>query len=86
VRNPHFYPVIGAYWVLLGVLDQSYEPDRKILNKTASLEKARSIKGRVKRKNISGDWKERCCSLRSPAHVMLRGSGEFALRRSILFS
>ena len=47
---------------------------------------ARSIKERVKRKNISGDWKERGCSLRSPAHVMLRGSGEFALRRSILFS
>ena len=47
---------------------------------------ARSIKGRVKRKDNLGDWKERRCSLRSPAQVMLRGSGVFALRRSILFS
>src|SRR6266404_4382469 len=44
---------------------------------------ARSIKGRVKRKNNPGDWKEQKRSPRSPAQVMLRGSGEFALRRSI---
>src|SRR5712664_2299346 len=44
---------------------------------------ARSIKGRVKRKNNPGDWKERSCSQRSPAQVMLRGFGVFALRRSI---
>jgi len=47
---------------------------------------ARSIKGRVKRKNNPGDWKEQKRSPRSPAQVMLRGSGVFALRRSILFS
>ena len=47
---------------------------------------ARSIKGRVKRKNIPGDWKEQKCSLRCPAQVMLRGSGVFALRRCILLS
>src|SRR5258706_1765856 len=41
---------------------------------------ARSIKGRVKRKNNPGDWKERCCSPRSPAQVMLRGYGAFAMR------
>jgi hypothetical protein len=46
---------------------------------------ARSIKGRVKRKNASCDWKEQKRLLRSPAQVMLRGSEVFALRRSILF-
>src|SRR6266404_86674 len=45
-----------------------------------------SIKGRVKGKNNPGDWKEQKRSPRSPAQVMLRGSGVFALRRSILFS
>jgi hypothetical protein len=47
---------------------------------------ARSIKGKVNSKHVSGDWKERGCSLCFPAQVMLRGSWVFALRRSILFS
>jgi hypothetical protein len=32
-------------------------------------------KGESQGKKLSGDWKERTCSLSSPAHVMLRGSG-----------
>ena len=47
---------------------------------------ARSIKEKVNSKYVSGDWKERGCSLCFPAQVMLRGSWVFALRRSILFS
>src|SRR6266436_1078732 len=54
--------------------------------RTPLFQLARSIKGRVKRKNNPGDWKEQKRSPRSPAQVMLRGSGVFALRRSILFS
>ena len=46
---------------------------------------ARSIKGKVNSKYVSGDWKERGCSLCFPAQVMLRGSWVFALGRSILF-
>jgi len=37
----------------------------------------RSIKGQSQEKNFPGDWKERKCSLRFPAHVMLRGFGGF---------
>jgi hypothetical protein len=33
--------------------------------------------GESQEKNFSGDWKERTCSLCSPAHVLLRGSGDF---------
>ena len=52
---------------------------------TALTDFARSIKGKVNSKYVSGDWKERGCSLCFPAQVMLRGSWVFALRRSILF-
>jgi len=34
-------------------------------------------KGESQGKKIPGDWKERTCSLSSPAHVMKRGSGVF---------
>jgi hypothetical protein len=34
-------------------------------------------KGESQEKNFPGDWKERTCSLCSPAHVLLRGSGGF---------
>jgi hypothetical protein len=34
-------------------------------------------KGESQEKNLSGDWKERKCSLRFPAHVMLRDSWGF---------
>jgi hypothetical protein len=34
-------------------------------------------KGESQEKNFLGDWKKRACSLCSPAHVMLRGSGDF---------
>ncbi len=34
-------------------------------------------KGESQEKNFPGDWKERICSLYSPAHVLLRGSRGF---------
>ena len=34
-------------------------------------------KGESQEKNFPGDWKERTCSLSSPVHVLLRGSGGF---------
>ena len=34
-------------------------------------------KGESQGKKIPGDWKERTCSLSSPAHVMKQGSGVF---------
>ena len=34
-------------------------------------------KGESQEKKFPGDWKERTCSLSSPAHVRLRGSGGF---------
>ena len=37
----------------------------------------RSIKGRVKRKKLPGDWKEQRFLPGSPAHVMLGGSWGF---------
>src|SRR5580693_9005350 len=46
----------------------------------AAIRELIGIKGRVKRKNNSGDWKDQKCLLRSPAHVMLRGSGVFVPR------
>src|SRR6266481_6797075 len=34
-------------------------------------------KGESQEKNLPGDWKERTCSLCSPAHVLLGGCGGF---------
>jgi transposase len=52
----------------------------------ASLEIPRSIKGRVKRKKLSGDWKEQRFLPGSPAHVMLGGSWFFFFRRVMVLS
>jgi len=43
---------------------------------TTTQQGGQRYKGECQEKNFPGDWKERECSLRFPAHVVLRVSGD----------